>query len=96
MMAAVILLAFVLLGGAFAALSYQYIVRDRQASMQRNANYIATFTTSYLSDNLGAGVQDRGSQRSISSLANISDSTVRLAQEDVGLGDARLRADVGL
>ena len=45
MMAAVILAAFLLLGGAFAGLSYQYIIQDKQEAMGRNANYVANFTS---------------------------------------------------
>ena len=44
MMAAVILVALLLLGGAFVALSYQYIVREKTESLERNAGFIATFT----------------------------------------------------
>lgn len=80
MMAAVILVAFLLLGGAFALLSYQYIVRDKQESLERNASYISNFTASYLSRSMASGIQDAGYQLYIASLANISDSTVLLAE----------------
>ncbi|MCI8651082.1 MAG: HAMP domain-containing histidine kinase [Oscillospiraceae bacterium] len=80
MMAAVILVAFLLLGGAFALLSYQYIVQDKQDSMERNANYIANFTASYLTSSMASGIQDPGYQLYIASLANISGSTVLLAE----------------
>ncbi|MCI8474492.1 MAG: HAMP domain-containing histidine kinase [Oscillospiraceae bacterium] len=80
MMAAVILVAFSLLGGAFAALSYQYIIRDKQEAMGRNASYVASFTSSYLSNGFSSSIQDTGYQLYVASLANISGSTVILAE----------------
>lgn len=80
MMAAVILAAFLLLGGAFATLSYQYIIRDKQEAMERNASYVASFTGSYLSNGVGSSIQDTGYQLYVASLANISGSTVILAE----------------
>lgn len=80
MMATVVLVAFLLLGGAFAALSYQYITRDKKESMERNATYVATFTGSYLSQGMGSSIQDTGYQMYISSLADISGSTVLLCE----------------
>ena len=55
MMAAVILVAFLLLGGTFTTLSYQYIVTDKQESMKRNAWFIADFTANYLTGGSGSG-----------------------------------------
>ncbi len=80
MMAAVILMAFLLLGGAFAGLSYQYIIQDKQEAMERNANYVSSFTSSYLSGGMGSSIQDAGYQLYVASLANISGSTVILAE----------------
>jgi len=82
MMATVILAAFLLLGGAFAGLSYQYIIRDKKEAMERNASYVASFTSSYLSGGIGSSIQDAGYQLYVASLANISDSTVILAEND--------------
>ena len=81
-MAAVILVAFLLLGSAFSALSYQYIVGDKQEVMSRNAVDIAEFTGNYLTYGFGASIQDSGYQLYISSLARISDSTVLLAENN--------------
>ena len=50
MMAGVILISFALLGAAFITLSYQYTVREKQDTMEKNAAYIAEFTGSYLSE----------------------------------------------
>ncbi|MEL4860004.1 HAMP domain-containing sensor histidine kinase [Pseudoflavonifractor phocaeensis] len=80
MMAGVILLAFALLGGAFTALSYQYTIEDKKDSMERNADYIASFTSTFLSSGISSSIQEPAYQIYISSLARISGSTVILAQ----------------
>ena len=95
MMAAVILAAFLLLGGAFATLSYQYIIRDKQEAMERNASYVAGFTSSYLSNGIGSSIQDTGYQLYIASLANISGSTVILAENSGEIVYASSGAGVG-
>ena len=95
MMAAVILAAFLLLGGAFAGLSYQYIIQDKQEAMERNANYVANFTSSYLSGGMGSSIQDAGYQLYIASLANISNSTVILAENDGEIVYASSGVDTG-
>lgn len=82
LMAGVLLVAFALLGSAFAALSYQYIIQDKRETLERNASYMAAFTSSYLSSAGGAGIQEPAYQLYISSLANISGSTVILAEND--------------
>ena len=81
MMISLVLLSFLLLGGAFAGLSYQYITADKRESMESNANYIASFTGSYLG-NLGTSIQDPVYQLYISTVANISGSTVILSEND--------------
>jgi len=81
LMSLVLLAAFFLLGGAFTALSYQYIIEDKRETMERNAAYVASFTASYLS-NTGAGIEQPGYQLYIASLANISNATVILAEND--------------
>ena len=92
MMAAVILVAFLLLGGTFTTLSYQYIVTDKQESMKRNAWFIADFTANYLTGGSGSGIRDRGYQMYVASLAQISDSTVLLAENN---GEIVYAASVG-
>ena len=82
MMAGVILLAFALLGGAFTALSYQYTIKDKQDALERNADYIASFTSSFLSSSVATSIQRPEYQLYISSLAGISGSTVILAEND--------------
>ena len=82
MMAAVVLVAFLLLGGAFAALSYQYIAQDKQESMERNATYVASFTGSYLQSGIGSSIEDQGYQMYIASQADVSGSTILLCEND--------------
>ncbi|MDD5938670.1 MAG: HAMP domain-containing sensor histidine kinase [Clostridiales bacterium] len=91
LMAAVLLAAFLLLGGTFAGMSYQYVVQDKKESMERNADYIASFTASYLSS-IGTGIQDSAYQLYVSSLSNISGSTVILAQNN---GEIAFASSVG-
>lgn len=82
MMAGVLLLAFTLLGGAFAALSYQYTIQDKKESMERNASYVSSFTGTYLASGIGSSIQEPAYQLYVASLANISGSTVILAENN--------------
>ena len=43
--AGMILVSFALLGAAFFTLSYQYTIRQTRDSMERNADYLANFTS---------------------------------------------------
>jgi len=79
LIAGLLLLAFVVLGSAFVGLSYQYTIQDKRESMKRNADYIASFTSSYLT-NMHSSIQDPGYQLYITSLADISGCTVILAE----------------
>ena len=54
--AGMILVSFALLGVAFFTLSYQYTIRQTKESMERNADYVANFTSK--SRALGLGVED--------------------------------------
>ena len=81
MMASMIFLSFLMLGGAFAGLSYQYVMSDKRQTMENNASHIASFTSSYLST-LGSSVQEPAYQLYVSSMASISGSTVILAEND--------------
>ena len=81
MMASMIFLSFLMLGGAFAGLSYQYVMSDKRQTMENNASHIASFTSSYLST-LGSNIQEPAYQLYVSSLASISGSTVILAEND--------------
>lgn len=80
MMAGMVLLSFLLLGVAFAALSYRYTIRDRRESMERNADYISRFTSAMLTT--GRDVRDEFFQVYVASIAQITDSYVILCETD--------------
>ena len=46
MMIGVMILSFSLLSAAFMLLSYRYIISEKRDAMERNAGYIASFTSS--------------------------------------------------
>ena len=81
MMAALIVLSFALLGSSFIGLSYQYTVREKQDSMERNAAYIANFTGVVWARNTGA-LLDESYQYYVASLAMISDAYVVVTEND--------------
>ncbi|MCI9403259.1 MAG: HAMP domain-containing histidine kinase [Oscillospiraceae bacterium] len=96
LMAGVLLVAFLLLGGAFAALSYQYIIQDKRESIEHNASYMASFTSAYLTQGYSSSIQDAGYQLYISSLSDISDSTVILAENNGTIVYASSRGALGI
>ena len=94
LMAGLIFLSFLMLGSTFAGLSYQYVVSDKRESMENNADHIASFTASYLSS-VGSSVQEPVYQFYVSTLSNISDSTVILAENDGEIAYAASAESVG-
>ena len=88
MMAGKILVSFALLGAAFITLSYRYTVQEKRDSMERNADYIAAFTSAMYSS--GFNVRDDGYQVYVSSIARISDAYVLVTAAD---GQVILSAD---
>ena len=88
MMAGMILVSFALLGAAFITLSYRYTVQEKRDSMERNADYIAAFTSAMYSS--GFNVRDDGYQVYVSSIARISDAYVLVTAAD---GQVILSAD---
>ncbi|MCI2106186.1 MAG: HAMP domain-containing histidine kinase [Intestinimonas sp.] len=80
MMAAVILLSFLLLGAAFITLSYRYTVQEKQDAMDRNVQYMASFTSQILSG--GTSVQDQYFQTYVSSVAMVTESHIILCNTD--------------
>lgn len=80
MMASIILISFALLGSAFITLSYQYTIREKQESMERNANFIAEFTGALQSS--GGSLMDSSYQAYVSSIARISDAYVIICETD--------------
>lgn len=80
LMASMVLISFILFGGAFAALSLRYTVQEKQASLERNAGFIADFTGTALTQ--GMTVDNSYFQSYVSSLSMISDATVLMANPD--------------
>ena len=78
--AGMILISFALLGTAFFTLSYQYTLRQTRDSMERNANYVANFTSK--SRSLGVGVEDDVYIAMIATIAQISDAVVLITEAD--------------
>ena len=78
--AGMILISFALLGTAFFTLSYQYTIRQTRDSMERNANYVANFTSK--SRSLGVGVEDDVYIAMIATIAQISDAVVLITEAD--------------
>ena len=87
-MAGMVLLSFFLLGASFAALSYQYTLKEKQDTLMRNAQYIADYT-SYAA-NKAASTTGNGStvwtttdfQQYIATVAQVADSHIIVATND--------------
>lgn len=80
MMIGVMVLSFTLLSTAFMLLSYRYIISEKRESMERNAGYIANFTSSYYQQYLS--IQNEFYRSYVASIALISDSYVIVANPD--------------
>ncbi len=80
LMASMVLISFILFGGAFAALSFRHTLQDKQESLDRNAGFISNFTSSAVMQ--GMDVNDTFFQVYISSLSQISDATVLISDTD--------------
>ena len=78
-MVGMVLLSFLMLGASFATLSYQYTIREKKDTLERNAKYIAQFT----SDSVNTGGREvwrtPAFQKYLSSVAKVSDSHVMVA-----------------
>ncbi len=77
-MVGMVLLSFLMLGASFATLSYQYTIREKKDTLERNARYIAQFTSdSVLTSEQGGLVwQTPAFQGYLNSVAKVSDSHV--------------------
>lgn len=80
MMAGMILISFALLGAAFFALSYQYIIKDKQIALERNAQSVADYTSQALTF-LGGGFNSDYT-RYLKSVTDIADADVILCYPD--------------
>ncbi len=80
LMASMVLISFILFGGAFAALSFRFTLQEKQEAMERNAGFISTFTGTAVSQ--GVTVDDVFFQSYVTSISQISDATVLISQPD--------------
>ena len=80
MMASLVLISFILFGGAFAGLSFRYTLEEKQDTLVSNAGFVADFTSAALVQ--GLTVDDEFFQSYVSSISRISDATVLLAETD--------------
>ncbi len=78
MMAGMILISFALLGAAFITLSYQYIVREKQSTLERNAQSVADYTSQALTrpEILGGGLSSDRYKLYVTSVADVADAYV--------------------
>ena len=77
-MAAVILFSFLLLGSAFAALSYQYIIQERQTALERTADNVVDLTATALTQYNDRSLNSVFIQGNLTYLALIADSGITL------------------
>ena len=88
-MAGMVLLSFLMLGASFATLSYQYTIREKKDVLERNAGYIASFTSAYIRANPGY-ITPSGSeawrapefQSYINTIALVSDTHIMVGTND--------------
>lgn len=80
MMVSMVLISFILFGGAFAALSFRHTLGEKQESLERHASFVAQFTASAVEQ--GLSVDNELFQSYVSSLGMISDATILLAEND--------------
>ena len=80
MMLGITLLSFTLLSAAFMLLSYRYIITEKREAMERNAGYIANFTSSYYQQYLN--IENDFYRSYVASIALISDSHIIVADPD--------------
>ncbi len=79
-MMAVILLSFILLGGAFALLSYRQMISENRGSVERNVGFISEFTEETISQ--GISVQNPAFQAYIASIGRMTDTTVLITSTE--------------
>ena len=79
-MVSMVLISFILFGGAFAALSFRHTLGEKRESLERHADFVAQFTASAVEQ--GLSVDNDVFQSYVSSLGRISDSTILLVEND--------------
>ena len=78
-MVGMVLLSFLMLGASFATLSYQYTIREKKDTLERNAKYIAQFTSDSVNTGGSEVWRTPAFQKYLSSVAKVSDSNVMVA-----------------
>ena len=81
-MVGMVLLSFLMLGASFATLSYQYTIRDKKDTLERNAKYIAQFTSDSVKTGGELVWQAPAFQNYLNSVALVSDSHIMVATPD--------------
>ncbi len=77
-MASMVLLSFLMLGASFATLSYQYAIREQEQALERNAGYIAAFTSNYVNVYGGTSWQTKEFQGYLSTVAQVGGSHIMI------------------
>lgn len=75
-MVGMVLLSFLMLGASFATLSYQYTIREKKDTLERNARYIAQFTSNSLRTGDETVWRTSDFQNYLSSVAKVSDTHI--------------------
>lgn len=78
-MVSMVLLSFLMLGASFATLSYQYTIRDKKDTLERNARYIAQFTSNSLRTGDETVWKTSDFQSYLNSVALVSDTHIMVA-----------------
>ena len=82
-MAGMVLLSFLMLGASFATLSYQYTIKEKKDTLERNAQYIADFTSGYIGMVGGTMAWQTSSfQNYLTAVARVSDSHIMVTTPD--------------
>jgi len=81
-MVSMVVLSFLMLGASFATLSYQYTIREKKDTLERNAEYIAQFTSSSVQAGDGLVWRTSAFQSYLNSVALVSDSHIMVAAPD--------------
>lgn len=82
MMVSIMLLSFTLLAGAFMLLSYRYIISETRDSVERNAGYVSSFTSTYYRRYLTLDLQDEFYSSYVASIAMISNADIIVADTE--------------
>ena len=80
LMASMVLISFILFGGAFSALSFRYTLQEKRDALERNAGFIAEFSGAALER--GLTVDSDYFQSYVSSIGLISDAAILLVEND--------------